>query len=216
MPGGRARVPRAAVSAPTRRQSDGLGRPRLRNGPGDAYILGMTRTLLLSMTLLAAFPAWAQEAAVTPTASGATASAAEAEAAPTDPVAAWEAEPAVILDAGEIELSDFEYVARPLVIFADNPRQPQFIEQMRMIEAAIGDLSERDVAVIVDSDPDARSAIRQELRPRGFGVVLVDKDGRVTLRQPGPTAVREIARAIDRTPIRQEELRNGRTATPLD
>lgn len=132
------------------------------------------------------------------------------EAVAADPVAAWEADKTLILEADGLDLEAFEYVARPLVVFADSPRQPQFVEQMRLIELEIDDLAARDVAVIVDTDPDARSEARRELRPRGFALVLVDKDGRVTVRQPGPTAVREISRAIDRTPIRQEELRNGR------
>ena len=63
--------------------------------------------------------------------------------------------------------------------------------------------------MIVDSDPAGAGALRRALRPRGFGVVLVDKDGRVALRRPAPLTPREIARAIDRSPIRQEELRAG-------
>ncbi len=132
--------------------------------------------------------------------------------APADPVAVWEADPTAILPADGIDLEVFEYVARPLVIFADSPRQPQVEEQVRLLEADLEALALRDVAVILDTDPEARTAVRRELRPRGFGLVLVDKDGRVTLRRPAPLSVREIARAIDRTPIRQEELRNGRAA----
>ena len=181
-------------------------------GPRGAYIGGMTR-LLLALLLLAP-PVLAQDSA-------SAASAAqeadglempEAEVAPEDPVAAWEADHTAILPAEGIDLQAFEYVARPLVIFADSPRQPQLIEQVRLLEEALRDLALRDVVVIVDSDPEARSAVRRELRPRGFGVVLLDKDGRVAMRQPAPTAVREIARAIDRTPIRQEELREQRGA----
>lgn len=163
--------------------------------------------------LLLPLPLLAQETATA-------ASAAEKEAdglempaeavAPEDPVAAWEADHTAILPAEGIDLAAFEYLARPLVIFAESPRQPQLLEQLRLLEEALGDLARRDVVVILDTDPDARTAVRRELRPRGFGVVLVDKDGRVILRQPAPTAVREIARAIDRTPIRQEELREGR------
>ena len=181
----------------------------------------MIRALVLTLLTLSALPAWAQEAAPTAATSGASTIAdvvegTSSEEVPADPVAAWEADHATILDAADLDLDAFEYLARPLVIFADSPRQPQFVEQMRLIEAGIRDLALRDVAVIVDTDPEARSTVRRELRPRGFGIVLVDKDGRVTLRQPGPTAVREFTRAIDRTPIRQEELREGRTATPSD
>jgi F420-dependent methylenetetrahydromethanopterin dehydrogenase len=130
-----------------------------------------------------------------------------AEAA--DPVARWQAAPETVLEGPEVDLEAFEYVARPFVIFADSPRQPQLAEQLRLLEADPGALARLDVAVIVDSDPEAASEVRRGLRPRGFGVVLVDKDGRVALRRPAPLTVREIVRAIDRSPIRQEELRAG-------
>ncbi len=178
---------------------------------------GMTR--ILALLLLSAAPALAQEGAAeaAPAAEPAAAAPAEgltmpeAEAeAPVDPVAAWEANPTAILPADGIDLEVFEYVARPLVIFADSPRQPQLEEQVRLLEADLEALALRDVVVILDTDPEARTEVRRELRPRGFGIVLLDKDGRVTLRQPAPTALREITRAIDRTPSRQEELRLGR------
>lgn len=174
-------------------------------------------TRLLTALLFLALPAAAQEAATgtsSPDAQEADGLEMPAEAvAPADPVAAWEADHTAILPAEGIDLDAFEYVARPVVIFADSPRQPQLLEQVRLLEEALGDLAARDAVVIVDADPEARSAVRRELRPRGFGLVLVDKDGRVILRQPAPTAVREITRAIDRTPIRQEELREGRGAS---
>jgi hypothetical protein len=169
----------------------------------------MTRTLALAL-LLAAGASLAQDAApavaATPDDLPAAADAPE-EAVELGPVARWEADRTVILDAAEIDLAEFEYLARPLVVFADNPRQPQFIEQMRLIETDLASLGLRDVAIVVDSDPDARSQPRRDLRPRGFAMVLVDKDGRVILRRPAPTSVREITRAIDRSPIRQEEIR---------
>jgi hypothetical protein len=180
----------------------------------------MTRILFLLLALSLPLPLSAQEAA--PDAGPALAAPAgeadpmadglempEKAVAPEDPVAAWEADHTAILPAEGIDLAAFEYVARPLVIFGDNPRQPQVLEQVRLLEADLQALALRDVVVILDTDPEARSDVRRQLRPRGFGIVLLDKDGRVTLRQPAPTQVREISRSIDRTPIRQEELRNG-------
>ncbi len=169
----------------------------------------------LALMLLAA-PLAAQEAA--PAASDAAGTpgvvsgavpAADLPAEAADPVARWQAAPDAVLDGTEVDLEAFEYVARPFVIFADSPRQPQLAEQLRLLQADPDALAQRDVAVIVDSDPEGGSALRRELRPRGFGVVLVDKDGRVTLRRPAPLTPREVARAIDRSPIRQEELRAG-------
>ena len=172
----------------------------------------MIRSLAVFLALSLAGPALGQEAAASPAPDGTGTSASAA----VDPVSAWEADPSAVLPAEGVDLRDFQYLARPFVIFADSPRQPQVLEQLRLIEAELGTLADRDVVVILDTDPEARSEVRQELRPRGFALVLLDKDGRVTLRRPAPLSVREIARAIDRTPLRQEELRNGRTAAPTN
>lgn len=167
---------------------------------------------MLALALLLPLPAWSQEAGGTDSTASAGAEAPEMPGgeAPEDPVAAWEADRTAILPAEGIDLEAFEYVARPLVIFADSPRQPQVAEQLRLLEPEMEALALRDVVVILDVDPGARTELRRELRPRGFGLVLVDKDGRVTLRRPAPLSVREISGAIDRTPLRQEEVRNGR------
>lgn len=196
-----------------------LAKARLRKDGPCPYIGVMNR--ILALLLLLAGPALAQGSV--PDAAGASDSGVVPDAAdipdegePADPVSVWEAEPTTILAAEGVDLEAFEYLARPLVIFGDSPRQPQVLEQLRLLEADARSLMLREVAIVIDTDPDARSLVRQTLRPRGFGVVLVDKDGRVTLRRPAPLSVREIARAIDRTPIRQEELRNDRGAEPIE
>jgi hypothetical protein len=48
-----------------------------------------------------------------------------------------------------------------------------------------------------------------QLRPRGFMLALVSKDGSVFQRKPAPWDVREISRAIDKLPQRQQEIRDG-------
>ena len=68
-------------------------------------------------------------------------------------------------------------------------------------------LAERDVVVIADTDPAAESELRRELRPRGFMMALVGKDGGVKLRKPFPWDVRELTRTIDKMPLRQQEVR---------
>ena len=122
----------------------------------------------------------------------------------------WQADHGTVFEAAEVTLSDLLYVARPVIVFADNPNQPEFRRQMQLFEADMSGLGLRDVIVIVDTDPAARSPIRQELRPRGFNLILIDKDGRVNLRKPEPWDVREISRAIDKMPLRQQEIREQR------
>jgi F420-dependent methylenetetrahydromethanopterin dehydrogenase len=112
-------------------------------------------------------------------------------------------------DAAEVTLDEFLWVARPVIVFADTPADPRFIEQMELLADRPEPLIERDVVIIVDTDPSARSSIRQELRPRGFALVVMQKDGSVGFRRPSPRDVREIIRGIDNFSFRQEELRSG-------
>ena len=87
-----------------------------------------------------------------------------------------------------------------------------FLRQMQMLEADPAALAERDVVVIVDTAPDPQSAVRRQLRPRGFSLVLMDKDGAVKLRNPRPWTIREITHAIDRFPLRRQEMLEQRPA----
>lgn len=135
--------------------------------------------------------------------------AAPATEAPDDsPVARWQADPTVVLDAAEVELSAFHWIARAVVVFADSPNDPRFAEQMTLLAALPDDLAERDVVIIADSDPDAMSNARQKLRPRGFMLAVLAKDGTVAFRKPFPWDVREISRAIDKMPLREQEIRD--------
>jgi hypothetical protein len=112
-------------------------------------------------------------------------------------------------DASEVTLEEFRWIARPVVVFADTPADPRFIEQLELLADRPEPLIERDVVIIVDTDPAARSEIRQALRPRGFALVVMQKDGSVGFRRPSPRDVREIIRGIDNFSFRQEELRSG-------
>ena len=73
--------------------------------------------------------------------------------------------------------------------------------------AKLHDLEERDVVVLTDTDPNAKSELRLKLRPRGFMLAIIGKDGGVKLRKPFPWDVREITRSIDKMPMRKRELR---------
>ena len=121
----------------------------------------------------------------------------------------------VVLDvraARDTTLAEFVWVSRLIVVFADTNRDPAFQEQMELLLERPGELILRDVVVITDTDPANPSAIRLKLRPRGFGFVLIDKDGQVKLRKPLPWDVREISRSIDKTPLRQQEIRDVNVA----
>ena len=122
----------------------------------------------------------------------------------------WLAAPTTVFDAAEVDPAELEWLLRPLVVFADTPNDPRFRQQMDMLLAGMDDLAERDVIVITDTDPDAMTALRTQLRPRGFMMALVAKDGRVALRKPAPWSVRELSRSIDKMPLREQEIRDRR------
>jgi hypothetical protein len=117
--------------------------------------------------------------------------------------------PLEIRIAAETDLNEFKWKQRPVVVFADSEDDPAFIEQIERLARGAEDLSERDVVVIVDTDPEARSDIRLKMRPRGFMLTLVGKDGAIKLRKPFPWSVREITRSIDKMPMRQREIREA-------
>lgn len=105
------------------------------------------------------------------------------------------------------DLSEFRWKKRPFVVFADSANNPAFIEQMELLRAQPEELAVRDVIVLTDTDPDARAPLRLKMRPRGFMLVLVGKDGEIELRKPFPWSVRELTRSIDKMPMRQREIR---------
>jgi len=123
----------------------------------------------------------------------------------------WEEDRTQVFDGAEINLDDLQWVVRPLVVFADTPNDPRFQQQMDLLLADMGELAERDVIVITDTDRAIMSDVRTTLRPRGYMMALVGKDGRVALRKPSPWSVRELSRSIDKMPLRQQEISDRRT-----
>jgi len=127
------------------------------------------------------------------------------------PLARWQADHSVVMNADEVDLATFQWIARPVVVFADTAADPRFSEQMELIASNPGALAERDVVIVTDTDPAAGSMVREKLHPRGFSLVLIAKDGTVVLRRPFPQHVRELSRAIDKLPMREQEARDRRT-----
>ncbi|WP_050929360.1 DUF4174 domain-containing protein [Aestuariivita boseongensis] len=116
----------------------------------------------------------------------------------------------MIRSAEDVDLSEFLWIKRPVIVFADTPADPRYAEQIEYLTERLDDLRVRDVVVLTDTDPSQNSALRQKLRPRGFMLVLIGKDGTVYLRKPFPWSVRELSRSIDKMPMRQREIRERR------
>ena len=115
----------------------------------------------------------------------------------------------LINEAAEISLTDFLWTHRPIIVLADSPDDPRFIKQMSLLRADLSELAERNAIILTDTDPSLKSALREQLRPRGFMLVLIGKDGGVKLRKPFPWNVREISRVIDKMPMRRQEVNDG-------
>lgn len=125
---------------------------------------------------------------------------------------AWEADRTQIFDAADIDPADFVWRARPIIVFAQSPLDPLFVQQMELLAERKDDLAERDVIVITDTTPEPPSALRTALRPRNFMLAIIDKDGKTAIRKPSPWDVREISRSIDKTPLREQEVRDRRVS----
>lgn len=115
-------------------------------------------------------------------------------------------------DAIDVDLDEFLWLKRPIVVLANTPADPNFERQIRYIEERAEEMLERDVVLIVDTDPAAGSAVRQRLRPRGFMLAIIDKDGEIKQRRPSPRSGREILQTIDKFPSRREEFLEQRPA----
>ena len=110
------------------------------------------------------------------------------------------------VQAADVVLADLLYLNRAVIVFADSPNDPNFIRQLELLARDPTQLTDRDALLIVDTDPDARSDIRLKFRPRGFSLVLMEKDGTAVIRKPQPWEIREITNAIDKFPLRRQEV----------
>ena len=131
---------------------------------------------------------------------------------PPGPLEVWEADKSAVIDAADVDIEAFKWTARPVVIFADSANDPAFQRQLELLAARSDELVERDVVLITDTNPSERSALRTKLRPRGFMLTLIGKDGGVKLRKPFPWDVRELTRQIDKMPIRRQEIIDAKAA----
>ena len=120
----------------------------------------------------------------------------------------------MVMSAEDVTLDDFLWVKRPIVVFADSPADPRYVQQMQYLLGDLNSLDVRDVVILTDTNPSERSAARTKLRPRGFMLAVIDKDGQVKQRKPLPWSVREISRAIDKMPTRQQEIEDRTEGLP--
>lgn len=110
--------------------------------------------------------------------------------------------------------------ARPLLIFASKPDDPQLEIQLRTLNEHAAEAHERDLVAIALpynnpsptplqlSNSDAEAARRRfHVAPGDFAVILVGKDGGAKLRSAKPLTMQKLTETIDAMPMRQEEMR---------
>ena len=103
-------------------------------------------------------------------------------------------------------LERYRWQARPVLIFAPSPEDPSYRAATAQLTALRDGLAERDIVVLVDTDPDAGGALRNRLGAEGFEMLLVGKDGGVKMRAGEVIAPETLFATIDRMPMRQREM----------
>ena len=106
-------------------------------------------------------------------------------------------------------LAPYLWEARPVIVFADSPKDPRFVSQVERLHEAAAEMAERDVILLTDTDPAANGSLRQRLHPRDFQILLIGKDGQIKYRRPHPVSAEDVIRQIDRMPMRRREMQGG-------
>jgi hypothetical protein len=105
----------------------------------------------------------------------------------------------------DADLASYKWRNRVLVILAPSNNDPQLKEQCASAAASAAGFAERDLLVIteiVEGPIHRKFGIRQS----DFQVLLIGKDGRSTLQWPKPVSPEVIFSAIDRMPMRRDEM----------
>ncbi len=110
--------------------------------------------------------------------------------------------------------------ARPLLIFAAKPDDPQLEIQVRTLSEHAAEAHERDLVPVAlpynnpsptpvqFSATDAEAVRRRfHVAPGDFAVILVGKDGGAKLRSAKPLSMKKLIETIDAMPMRQDEMR---------
>lgn len=111
--------------------------------------------------------------------------------------------------------------ARPLLIFAPRPDDPQLQIQLRTLQEHAVEARERQLIPVAlpynSPSPTAAQLSSEEattvrrrfhVNPQSFVVILIGKDGGSKLRATKPFSMRKLEETIDAMPMRQEEMRS--------
>ena len=137
-------------------------------------------------------------------------------------IAAVLSTPMTKAQTGLTTLADLRDRARPLLIFAARPDDPQLTIQLRTLQEHAAEAQDRQivpVAIVYDNPspsdakltPSEAEATRRRfgVAPGQFTVILIGKDGGEKLRATRPLSIAKLNRTIDAMPMRQEEMKHG-------
>ncbi|ORM65384.1 hypothetical protein PRCB_22655 [Pantoea rodasii] len=103
------------------------------------------------------------------------------------------------------DLNTYRWHNRPVVIFAPSKQDSRYQQQITLLESQKTALTERDIIVLSDTSPGDKGQLRSQLKPKGFEVVLVGKDGGMKLRETTPLSAEVLLSTIDNMPMRKTE-----------
>ena len=107
----------------------------------------------------------------------------------------------------EMQVDTFAWQNRLIVVFANSKEDVSFQTQIGFLKIDPAALAEREIVVLTDPEPAMESVLRKKFRPRGFTLLLIGKDRQVKLRKPFPWDIRALSRAIDKMPMRRQEIK---------
>ena len=122
-----------------------------------------------------------------------------------------------------VELNDYLWKKRPLILFAPSPNSPVYRAVPDKLSAHHDQIDDRHMVIIevfengmvrIDGKPDSRHSaafLRQRFSAKKgeLTAVLVGKDGGLKLRQNGRLDLGEVFSLIDTMPMRQQEMRKS-------
>ncbi len=125
---------------------------------------------------------------------------------------------------GLTTLADLQDHARPLLIFASRPDDPQLTIQLRTLQDHAAEVQDRQIVplAVVYNNPsptDAKltatdaEATRRRFRvaPNEFTIILLGKDGGEKLRALRPLPMSKLNDTVDSMPMRQNEMKHGKS-----
>ncbi len=111
--------------------------------------------------------------------------------------------------------------ARPLLIFAPGPEDPQLVAQLHLLRDHPAAVQDRDLVPVAlpyrgaqasaaRLSPEEAEEVRRRfhVKPGEFAVVLIGKDGGAKLRSGKPVSIEALNGKIDAMPMRKDEMRS--------